>query len=196
LGNKTWDVTYESFKALFSQHTNKQVIVPDILESMSKMSHQEKSSWSYDELVTLGTSVSPKIKNGNSSNISVIFLNGLYEGNSSILGIHLTGYPFSFVFKDVVKSVGGDDTTQKYVEQSTVVHEVGHTIGLVNAGVPMTAFHEDSEHSHDTTNTKGVMYWSVESTSNIISFLADIIAGKKLNLFEAQSLSDAGNFHP
>ena len=31
------------------------------------------------------------------------------------------------------------------VEQSTIVHEIGHAIGLVNNGVPATTAHHDGQ---------------------------------------------------
>lgn len=77
----------------------------------------------------------------------------MYNNNSNTLGLHLTGYPFAFVFKDIILKTGGDSTSQKYVEQATIVHEIGHTIDLVNSGIPMHNDHEDLNYPHHTTNS-------------------------------------------
>jgi hypothetical protein len=192
--NETWDITKSSFTTLLSQNNTRVIDIPTDLNQMTKFNSHNKTTWSYEELKNLGQNLSPNLKSDNSVNITVIFLNGYFENNQNTLGIHLTGYPFSFIFKDAITQVGGNDTTQKYIEQTTVVHEMGHTIGLVNSGIPMFKDHEDKNHLHHTTNSNGVMYWAVENSNQILSFLTDIIATNKLNLFEKESMDDVKNY--
>lgn len=194
--NQTWDITTESYEQLFSSHSGRTVTVPTTTGQMTQIADQAKTTWSYQELLNLGNQLSADLVSGATVTIPVIFLNGTYNGSSSILGIHLTGTHFAFVFKDVVVSVGGGGVSQRYVEQTTVVHEIGHAIGLVNNGVPMVINHEDLAHVHHTTNEDGVMYWAVESTANILTVLADAISGNRLNLFGPESLQDGRNYHP
>jgi len=195
-GNDTWDITQSSYEALFSSHSGRTVETPSTLAEMTQISDKGKSSWTTSELVNLGNSIAPSLVNGTTTNISIIFLNGLFQGNSSVLGVHLSGTHFAFVFKDVVTGVGGDSISQRYVEQATVVHEIGHAIGFVNNGIPMASAHEDSDHPHHTTNDDGVMYWAVESTTGILTVLTDAITGNQLNLFGAESQADAQSFKP
>lgn len=191
-----WDVTEASYQALFSEHTQRSIRVPKVLSEMTEINDQDKSSWSTEELVSLGESLTGEAVENNIAQIAVIFVEGTLGGNNSILGVHVTGTPFCFVFKDVAESVGGTDKQQEYVEQATVVHEIGHTIGLVNNGIPMVENHEDQEHQKHTTNEDGVMYWAVESSDQILDALLDAISGSDLNLFGNESLSDARSYHP
>lgn len=195
-GNDTWDISKTSYESLFQAHSGRTVTTPAVLADMTGIPDQGVSNWTPNQLVALGESLAPALISNNTATVSIIFLNGQFNGSSSTLGVHIGGTRFAFVFKDIVVSVGGGDTSQKYIEQATVVHEIGHTIGFVNNGVPMVAGHEDSAHPHHTTNEDGVMYWAVESTNGVLTFLTDIITGGQLNLFGPETLQDGQSYQP
>lgn len=194
--NTTWSITQSSYQALFQNHAGRSVTVPTTLGGMTPLGAQSKTSWTGDELIALGQSVAPILSSGNRIQVSVIFIKGLYMGNAGILGIHFSGYPFSFVFKDVVTSVGGTSADQRYVEQATTVHELGHVVGFTNNGVPMLTNYEDGGHPKHSTNTHCVMYWAVESSSSVLASLNSFILGNNLNLFGSETLNDGRNYHP
>jgi hypothetical protein len=194
--NDTWDVMKESVDALFSNHPLRIMTIPDELAEMMALPEQSKTQWTFDQIKALGDSIAPALKVGDKINMSLIFLNGTYEGRDSVLGIHLGGTHYAFVFKDVVTGVGGGGANQRYVEQATAVHELGHALGLVNNGLPMAEAHEDLEHPAHTTNDDGVMFWAVESADTISGALGGIIGSSQLNLFGPESLADARAYHP
>ncbi len=194
--NQTWDITKNSYQSLFQNHTGRVVTVPMTLAQMTQFPSQNRSTWNNDDLLKLARQYAPALISGQTANVSVFMLKGTYEGNTNILGIQITGSPYAFVFKDMVTSAGGDSVSQRYVEQASIVHEIGHAVGLVNNGVPMVTPHEDSVHVHHTTNSNCVMYWAVESKSNILSSVGNMILGNQLNLFGPESLQDGRSFHP
>lgn len=194
--NDTWDITKDSYTALFQNHVGRTLTIPNATNQMTQIADQVKTTWQTNELLALGSAQAVALQVGSQINITVIYLNGTYQGNNSILGIHFTGNPFVFIFKDVVTSTGGNSTDQRYVEQATVVHEVGHAVGLVNNGLPMTTAHEDGAHAKHASDTQCVMYWAVESSSTILSGLNHFITGSQLNLFGANSLADGRSYHP
>jgi len=194
--NDTWDVMKESTSALFSTHTARSIIIPDSLVDMNPIAEQSKNQWTFNELKSLGDSLAPNLNVDAKINMSLIFLNGNYEGSTSTLGIHLGGTHYAFIFKDIVQSVGGDGGSQRYVEQATAVHELGHALGLVNNGLPMASPHEDADHRAHTSNSDGVMYWAVESSNSILTQILDSINSGTLNLFGSESLADARAHHP
>lgn len=191
-----WDITQQSFHALFQNHVGRFVTVPTALGQMTKLPDQKQTDWTMTELVDLGRRYALSIEQGQDIRLSIIFVNGLYQDDENIMGVHFTGAPFVFVFKDVVLSVGGDAVSQSYVEQAVVVHELGHAVGLVNNGVPMNQQHEDRAHPKHDIDSGCVMYWEVESKSSILTLLAAAISGNRLNLFGPASINDARNFHP
>ncbi len=194
--NQTWEVTRSSYAALFQNHATRTITVPTTLAQMTSVVDQGKTTWTSAELLQFASTRAVALNIGSQVNINVFFVKGTFQGSTSTLGVQITGHPYAFVFKDVVTSTGGDSVSQRYVEQATVVHEIGHAIGLVNNGLPMAATHEDSAHVHHTTNSDCVMYWAVESNSSILSTIANFIIGNQLNLFGAESLQDGRSYHP
>lgn len=72
------------------------------------------------------------------------------------------------------------------VEEITMLHEVGHLLGLVNLGTPMVHPHEDAAHSGHSGNSRSVMYWEVEGPG-----LASLIAaGNAPDDFDANDIED------
>lgn len=80
------------------------------------------------------------------------------------------------------------------LERATLLHEVGHAIGLVNAGLPMQRPHEDAQHDAHSSSADSVMYWALDSTRALRDILlrdeslpatfdandlADLTAGKE-----------------
>jgi len=189
--NETWDVTQKSLEDIFSSKT---IESPSVLSEMVSISSQGKSSWSSSELVSLGNSHAPALKEGNKANLTVIFLQGLFNGSSNVLGVHVTGTRFVFVFKDVVEGIGGTSDQQKYVEQATVVHELGHLIGLVNNGIPQTVAHEDLNHPHHTSNDECVMFWAIENPNQILPLLSNVITSNQLSLFKNEVKNDVSSY--
>ena len=51
------------------------------------------------------------------------------------------------------------------IENSVLVHEAGHLLGLVNLVYTSPADHEDSDHPGHSNNEDSVMYWAIESAS-------------------------------
>lgn len=192
----TWDITKESYEALFQNHVGRAIVTPTSTGDMTSIPTQNVSSWTSTQLISLGSSVAADLQSGTQINISVIFVKGIYNSNSSVLGVHFSGYPFVFVFKDVIASAGGTSNDQKYVEQAVVVHEIGHAVGLVNNGLPMATVHEDAVHQKHSSNVQCVMYWQVESASTILNSLTSLILAGSLNLFSADSLNDGRAYHP
>lgn len=194
--NSTWDITESSYQALFQNHAGRTTSVPKTLGQMTQIPDKSKASWTSSELMTLAESLAPTLTNGTQRNVSLIFLNGLYQGNTGVLGIQFSGSRFAFVFKDVVVSAGGTSIDQRYIEQATAVHELGHVVGLTNNGVPLQTSYEDASHPKHSSNNSCVMYWAVESATSILTSLNQFIISNQLNLFATESLSDGRAYHP
>ncbi len=193
--NDTWTITRTSLQSLFMNHVGRVVTVPSGLAAMSALPNQNKTTWTQEQLLNLAKANAP-LSTPTEIAVGVYFVNGTLNGDANILGVQFLGYPYAFIFKDVVVAAGGDGATQRYVEQSVVVHEIGHAIGLVNNGLPMVSGHEDAAHPKHSINQDCVMYWAVENRQNILTTLANFIAGNRLNLFGPQSLDDGRSYHP
>ena len=47
------------------------------------------------------------------------------------------------------------------LEESDVIHEIGHLMGLVNLGTPMVVNHEDPTHAYHCNDRNCAMYFSL-----------------------------------
>ncbi len=194
--NKAWDITHQSFTELFDNHPGRTISVPTALSAMTVLPAQQRQVWNRSDLTSLGDQLAKQMAQDDRVTLTVFFLKGTFEGNANILGTQITGYPYAFIFKDVVTAVGGDSTTQKYVEQAIVIHELGHAVGLVNHGIPMVNKHEDTTHRQHHDGSNCVMAYNVENKGTVLNAISGMISGNQMGLFGTSSLSDARSFHP
>ncbi len=95
----------------------------------------------------------------------VIFPAGVYE-DSSVLGVAVDASTVA-LFKDSIDDAENifQRPSAEKIENSVLVHEFGHLLGLVNLVYTSPADHEDSEHPGHSNNEDSVMYWAIESAS-------------------------------
>ena len=102
-----------------------------------------------------------------------------------------------FIFKDVIRSLGGSTSLQHLAEQSVILHEVGHALGLVNGYVGMTSYdHEDPGSSSHCTNPNCVMYKKNNGSASLRTFIQQRQSSAgAFNFFGRECLVDLQNFY-
>ncbi len=124
----------------------------------------------------------------------VVFVSGLFTDDvgpkAGVLGVSLGNTGVIAMFKDVIASSSAISNIQRFVEQSTLVHELGHAIGLVNNGVALTSAHQDGPHGAHCTNDSCVMYWQNEGASDMAAFSTQYVLTANTILFDAACLGD------
>lgn len=200
-GLNYWDILEDNLNEIFKYRSSVPVVVvPKALGSMTAISNNGKSSWLGTEIVALHNQTTHTDSTATEAHFYLYFLNGYYNSGSgpstSVIGVSLTGTPIIAIFKDVVESTGANPAgpVPKYVEQSTLVHEMGHALGFVNNGVPMVSSHQDTAHGAHTTNTNCVMYWQNEGASGLQSFVVQFITNGTTVMWGSQVLADAQNY--
>ncbi len=127
----------------------------------------------------------------------VVFVSGHFADANGpqpgVIGVSIGNTGILAMFKDVIRSteVLGTMNVERYVEQSTLVHELGHQFGLVNNGLAMTAAHEDTGHPAHCSNTQCAMYWENEGTSNAARFAQEHVLTGSSILYGPECLDDA-----
>ena len=126
----------------------------------------------------------------------VLFVSGHFADASgvqpNVLGVSLGDTGVIAMFKDVIRStsVTGLPNLVRFVEQSTLVHELSHAIGLVDTGVPPTSDHVDREHGAHCKNDRCVMYYLNEGAADAAMFARQVITTGSRILFDAGCLAD------
>jgi predicted Zn-dependent protease len=189
-----WDVFEMNIAALFSGRSTI-LSVPKELSQMVKLQGYKKSTWSVEEVMKMASDY-PVSSAKDVTTFQIFFVNGYASESSSIIGFHISNTKVMVIFKSVIKSsaVASGDVVPKYLEQATVIHEMGHALGLVNNGLPMKSSHQDSEHGAHCSNENCVMYYSNEGAGSLKKFIENVIASKKLIMFDQQCQNDAINY--
>ncbi len=126
----------------------------------------------------------------------LIFVSGNFaDGGGArpgVLGVSIGDTGVIAMFKDVIESTASVafPNLEKFVEQSTLVHELGHAIGLVDNGVALTTDHKDPDHGAHCTNQECVMYWLNEGAGDAAQFAMDYVTAGDAILFGDECLAD------
>jgi hypothetical protein len=200
-GYAYWSILEANIAALFeSRSLIPDIYVPRTVREMTEIPDQNKTSWTAQDVFDLARSFISGYSSSPRACFYVFFVNGYLsedgKNDTSVIGASISGTPVIAVFKDVVKSMGASPTLVKYVEQTTLVHEFGHAMGLVNNGVPLTSRHQDTAHGHHCSNNDCVMYWLNEGLSDLMAFVQRYMATNDPVMFGQECLGDAMNYNP
>lgn len=189
-----WGLLEDNLRAIFQFRTSPPVLeVPKLLSQMHELPVQNKTSWTAEEILALNIKYKQSLPTETEAHFYIYFLKGHLNGNTGVIGASLDGTPILGIFKNVITNSGGP-IVQRYVEQSTIIHELGHALGFVNNGVPMKTSHQDPAHGAHTTNSSCVMYWLNEGVSDLTQFIIHFINTGNTVMWGPEVLADAKAF--
>ena len=162
---------------------------------MTKIEDAGNLTWSVHEIMELAKK-HESLAQKETTIFNIFFLKGRFKESSSTLGIHINGTQVIVVFKDIIKATGlaTSEVVAKYVEQATLVHEMGHALGLVNNGISMIKAHQDTTHGSHCSNPECVMHHSNEGVTSMTTYAVNAVKNLSLIMFDQQCLDDARNF--
>lgn len=185
-----WSLFRVNAQALFKE-TPRTITVPSNLEDMEKLTDITAQDFTSNDIVAIADKHRNRKNEGTVYTFYFVFLNGYYKDGEgrrdNVLGVSLGSTGIIAMFKPVI----GTGATSKFVEQTTLIHEFGHAVGLVNNGVSMTTSHQDSENGRHCTNSSCVMYWANEGIVDLIEFAKKFITSSSVVVFGDECLADA-----
>ncbi|MCS5533845.1 MAG: hypothetical protein NZ736_06275 [Candidatus Poseidoniaceae archaeon] len=106
--------------------------------------------------------------------------------DDNVLGVAVDASTIA-IFGDSVDDAAGflNRPSAEDVENSVIVHEAGHLLGLVNLVYTSPVDHEASDKPGHSNNEDSVMYWAIESVT-----VANFISGDLPNEFDQDDKDD------
>ena len=143
-------------------------------------------TWSADDVREQGwdnKNADPTV--GKTLRWQLIFPAESYE-DDSVLGVAVDASTIA-IFGESVDGAAGlfNRPSAEEVENSVIVHEAGHLLGLVNLVYTSPVDHEASDKPGHSNNEDSVMYWAIESVT-----VANFISGDLPNEFDQDDKDD------
>ncbi len=124
--------------------------------------------WTLGELQSLATNNESLELSGDSTRLHLLFVDGEFMF-ANVIGIVVSTHAI-VIFRDVLEGICSGsvlnplmrDELCDVAEVTVLTHEMGHALGLVNAGLPMITDHEDPERAKHDVDSNCVMYFAFQ----------------------------------
>lgn len=191
----TFDLSAANLERLFAG--KKQITLPRTLADMQDVGAIADEELTVSDLLALAQLHRDHHDAGDTKTYYLLWLSGYFADQGGVrpgvLGVSIGTTGVIAMFKDVINSTSviGVPSIVRFVEQATIVHELGHAFGLVDNGVPMASPHRDAAHGAHCDNRDCVMYYLNEGASDATSFVQRRVLTGSSILFDAACLADA-----
>jgi predicted Zn-dependent protease len=191
LTGDTWDMFKNNATRLFKQASPRTLTIPTTLAQMEELTDLTKTDLSAQDLLDLAAAHREGTSTAAHRRFYVVFLDARFRDKDDqvrddVLGVSIGDTGVIAMFKPVINSTG----SARLIEQTTLVHELGHALGLVNNGITLTSTHHDAEHGAHCSNRDCIMYYLNESASGIEGFVGGLLGGDAPIVFGAECLQD------
>lgn len=198
---KRWQILEENINHLFLGRDELPLVtVPKELGEMNLIEKQEIKSWTVNDLLNLSVKYRKGESSENKSYFWIVFLEGFFHQDGQdydkTLGVSIGNTTIIAIFKDVINNSSQTEEVKAFVEQATLVHEMGHALGLVQTGVPVTSDHHDEDHQGHCTNQDCVMYYLNEGANDVPSYISRFVSSGSLVMFGQECIDDTKSYDP
>lgn len=188
------DVTRTNVDRLFA--SSKTLTVPATLGEMEDIGAIADQSITADDALAIAAAHRGLHDTATRKSYYIVFVSGHFaDGNGdnpNVLGVSFGDTGVIVMFKDVIRSTASVTfpNGEKFVEPTTLLHELAHGIGLVDNGLPMAVAHKDADHGAHCNADSCVMYWANELGASALAFAQQYRLSSDKILFDAQCLAD------
>lgn len=188
-----WRLTRKNLEALFVK-APKTIVMDETVADMEALTAAPGGpDYTVDEILALAAEHRQGKDSAGTRTFYVLFLDGYFASDSGreaqVLGVSIGATGVLAMFKPVISGTG---LLARRVEQTTLIHELGHAFGLVDNGLrPVDSAHVDREHGAHCTNDRCIMYWQNQVGSNLAAYIAQNVTREDAILFDEDCLDDA-----
>lgn len=198
-GGNPWELLANNVASLFG-NSKEEVRVPVDLSTMQRLDGLKGGrGYTTQDIVDLADKHRDEKSTESQRSYYILFLDGYFFDDDrvkkSVLGVSVTETGIIAIFKPTIRS-SRDPRVRVFVEQSTLIHEFGHSVGLVNNGLPMVRPHHDKAHGAHCTNPDCVMYYLNEGGSDLETYVDRFGMTMDSTLYGPECLEDAAAMLP
>lgn len=192
-----WKVFRDNAAALLGE--DKEIVLPSGLEDMERLDDLEGDSFGDEDLVQIAARHRNAPKEPGTISYYFVFLNGHYRDDvgdvlTQIPGVSVRGKPIVGLYKPAITAHLENPDTPIYMEQTTLVHEFGHVVGLVDRGIEPTSDHRATDHGAHCDNPSCIMYWENLLVKDGVDFADTYLRPRSGVLFGSECLRDIRAF--
>jgi len=189
-----WKLFRDNANALFQK--NVELVVPDRVAQMERLDDVEGAVFGREELVAIAKKHRNVASTRDTVSFYVLFLNGRFkdaDGRTlrNTTGISVRGTGIVALFKPAITEGWATPMLPVFMEQTTLIHEFGHAIGLVDVGIPAITRHRDEAHGAHCTNPACIMFFRNDMVKDGVDFLGAHVTPNNGVLFGPECLADA-----
>jgi len=193
LTDSTWDLFEANAARLFEGVAT--VSIPKTLADMERMDSVIPGPYSTGEVMAISEANRDHFPSEGVATFHFLYLDGYAEASDgspdlNVVGFFIRGTSVVAIFKPMINNLALLEITRNFGEQTALIHEFGHAIGLVDITVPPTSNHHDSPNGAHCTNDACAMFHALEGPNDLVEF-ADKYATSGTNvLFDEDCLAD------
>ncbi len=193
----TWNLVENNLAAV-SHHAVK---VPHTVAEMEHIGAAAASELDLDALLALSKAHRNASLGDGEASLHVMFVNATYRDSAGahpeVLAVTLGDSGIVAVFVPPIR--GGVSTATgtmraevlaKFTEQIVLVHELGHALGLVGRGAPVTSAHHDADHGAHCLNPECVMFYMNEGVTDLMTYVQRVVTTSSQVVFDDACVRD------
>ncbi len=190
----TFDLSQANLDRIFAGR--KAVVLPRVIADMENVGPVADEELTSADILALAAAHRDLVDTATVKTYYMVFVSGYYADASGplpgVLGVSIGNSGVIAMFKDVIEStnIPALPNVVRYVEQSTLIHELAHSIGLTDNGVPMVSSHKDAAHGAHCNNEDCVMFWQNEGSADATQFAQQKLLTGSSILFDSACLAD------
>jgi hypothetical protein len=193
-GADPWKLFRDNASAILDKKI--EVVVPPGLAGMERLTDVTAKEFDRADIVAIAQKHRGAAVTDDTVSIYVLFLDGKFKDdngqvNDNTAAVSVRGTGIIAMFKPVLTTGFQDPASPTFMEQTTLIHEFGHAVGLVDDGIPPTSPHVDEAHGAHCSNPNCVMYYKNEMVKDGVDFTAKFLTPNDGILFGPECLADA-----
>jgi hypothetical protein len=122
-----------------------------------------RSPWTESDLLTAEKRNRDRWSSRDAIVLYLLYVDGTYADGEDALGVAFNASSYAVFAQRLRETAATPLVPASAIEQSVVVHEMGHVLALVNIGYESPRDHEDVQHPTHSNNANSVMYWAIDN---------------------------------